>query len=114
MWLFTKQGHLSIGQNAFDHDQLVVHAQVREDIESFVAVLDEVGGQKHEVQETVEGDYKFLVMAGRAIVAETVARMVAAIDYGKHIHSFHCDFGKQPGFILWVNRTGLQVAAVRE
>ena len=59
-------------------------------------------------------DYKFLVMAKRAIVAEAVARMVTAIDYGKFLHSVHFDFGKQPGYLLWLNKTGLQVATVRE
>ena len=59
----------------------------------FVALLDEIGGQRHEVQETTEGDYRFLVMARRAVVAEAVARMVAAIDYGKFLHSQHFDFG---------------------
>ena len=114
MWIFTKQGHLSIGQHAYDHDLLVVHAQVREDIEAFVAVLDEVGGQKPEILETVEGDYRWSVMGQRSVVAEAVAKMVTAIDYGKHVHSFQVDFGAKPGFILWVNKTGLQVAAVRE
>jgi hypothetical protein len=114
MWLFTKNGHLSVGQHAFDHDYLVVHAQMREELDSFAALLDEIGGQQHEVQETREGDYRFLVMARRAVVAEAVARTVAAIDYGKFIHSVHFDFGKQPGFLLWLNRTGLQVATVRE
>lgn len=113
MWIFSKNGHLSIGQHANDHDYLVVHAQLREEINSFVALLDEIGGQKHEVQETTEGNYRFLVMARRAVVAEAVARTVAAIDYGKFIHSVHFDFGEQLGFLLWLNRTGLQVATVR-
>ena len=114
MWIFGKQGHLSLGQHASDHDQLVVHAQLREDIDKFVALLDEVGDQKHEVQETVEGDYRYLVMARRTVVSEAVGRMVAAVDYGKFLHSFHVDFGAQPGFLLWLNKTGLQVATVRE
>ncbi len=113
MWLFTKNGHLSIGQYPFNHELLVVHAQLREDVDSFVALLDEIGGQKHEVQATTEGDYKFLVMAKRAIVAEAVARMVTSIDYGKFLHSVQFDFGKQPGFLVWMNQTGLQVATVR-
>jgi len=80
MWIFSKSGHLSIGQHANDSDLMVVHAQVREELESFVALLDEIGGQTHEVQETVEGDYHHLVVARRAIVAEAVRRMVSAID----------------------------------
>ena len=114
MWLFGKDGHLSIGQYPSDPELLIVHAQLREEMDSFVALLDEIAGQKHEVQQTTEGDYKFLVMAKRAVVAEAVARTVAEIDYGKFLHSIHFDFGKQPGFLVWMNQTGLQVATVRE
>ena len=113
MWIFSKHGHLSLGQHASDHDMLVIHAQVREEMASFVALLDEASGDQHEVQETTEGDYHFLVMARRTVVAEAVARMVTAVDYGKFVHSIHVDFGKQPGFLLWMNPTGLQVARVR-
>jgi hypothetical protein len=97
MWLFTKIGHLSIGQHSGEPDILLVHAQLREDIDRFVALLDAVGNQKHEVMDTTDGDYKFLVMARRIAVTRAVARMVAAIDYGKFVHSFHVDFGKKPG-----------------
>jgi hypothetical protein len=113
MWIFSKNGHLSIGQHAGQRDILVVHAQLKEEMESFVALLDEIGGQKHEVQDTAEGDYRFVVLAQRSAVAQTVARMVAGIDYGKLIHSFHVDFGAQPGYLLWLNKAGLQVATVR-
>ncbi len=114
MWLFTKNGHLSVGQHPVDHEYLVVRAQLREEMDPFVALLDEVAHERHEAQETAEGDYKFLVMARRAVVAEAVAKLVAAIDYEKHIDSLHLDFGAKPGYLLWLNRTGLQVATVRE
>ncbi len=114
MWIFGKHGHLSIGQYPFDHELLVVHTQLREEMDSFVALLGEIAGQKHEVQERTEEDYRFEIMAKRTIVAEAVARMVTAIDDYKFLHSFHVDFGKKPGYLLWLNRTGLQVATVRE
>ena len=114
MWIFSKQGHVSIGQNPFNLDQLIIHTQLREEIEAVVALLDKAGGKRHEVMEMTEGDYEFKVFAERAVVAEAVARMVSDIDYTKHTDSFHVDFGAKPGFILWLNRTGLQVATVRE
>ena len=113
MWLFTKNGHLSLGQHASNHDILVVHAQMKAELDSFVALLDAVGGQKHEIQETTEGDYHFLVMAQRSVVAEAVGRMVTEISYGKLHHACHFDFGEQPGYLLWVRPNGLQVATVR-
>ncbi len=116
MWLFTKNhGHLSIGQHASDHDVLVINAQLREDIDKFVAVLDAVGSQKHQVQDTAEGDYPFAVLAKRSVVAQAIAQLVAAIDYSKFIHSFHVDFGSsQAGYLLWMRPNGLQVARVQE
>jgi hypothetical protein len=114
MWIFGKRGHLSIGQYPFDHEFLAVHTQLREEMDSFVALVDEIGGQKHEVRERTEEDYRFEIMAKRAVVAEAVAKMVVGIDYYKFLHSFHVDFGKKPGYLLWLNRTGLQVATVRE
>ena len=77
MWLFTKQGHVSIGQNPFDLDQLVIHAQLREEIEAVVAMLDGAGGKRHEILEMTEEQYQFKVFAQRAVVAEAVARKVA-------------------------------------
>ena len=114
MWVFSKNGHLSIGQHASDHNYLVVHAQVREDLKNLVALLDESGVGRHEIQETVEGDYRFFLVARRSAVAEAVGKMITNIDYGKFLHAFHVDFGAKPGYLLWLNRTGLQIATVRE
>jgi hypothetical protein len=113
MWLFTKHGHLSIGPHSSEPGYLVVHSRTREEMDKFVALLDEVGDRKHEVQETTEGDYHYLVMAQRSVVAEAVARLVTAIDYGKVMHGMSFDFGEQPGFLLLVGKTGLQVAIAR-
>ena len=112
MWIFSKHGHLSLGQDANDHDLLVIHAQLCNDLDGLVALLDEIGGERHKVQRTVEGDYRFLVLAKRSVVAQAVSRMVAEIDYGKFVHSQHFDFGSA-GYLLWLNQTGLQVARVR-
>ena len=114
MWIFTRSGHLSIGQRAGQTDILEVHSQLREELDSFVAVLDAGGGQRHEVQETVEGDYRFVALAQRSVVAQAVAQLVTEIDHGKFVHSVHLDLGKRAGYFLWLNATGLQVATVRE
>ena len=113
MWIFTEHGHLSIGQHSSEPEYLVIHSRMREEMDRFVAVLDAVGDRKHEVQETTEGDYHYLVMAQRSVVAETVAKLIAAIDYAKVMHSVSFDFGEQPGFVLLVNKNGLQVATGR-
>ena len=114
MWIFTKNGHLSLGQRAGKPNILEVHAQLREEMDSFVPMLDEIGGQHHEVQETVEGDYRFVCLAQRSVVAQAVAQLVTQIDHGKFVHSVHLDTGMQQGYFLWLNRAGLQVAMLRE
>ena len=114
MWIFGSQGHLSIGELAGQPDVLEVRTQLREELEKFVAMLDAISGQRHPILERIEEDYRFLVMAQRPVVAEAVAQLVTEIDSGKDHHSFHVDFGAQPGYLLWLNKTGLQVATVRQ
>jgi hypothetical protein len=114
MWIFSKQGHVSIGQHVSQPDILEIRTQLAGEAESVVALLDAVSDQKHDVKEDMEGDYRYMVAARRAIVAEAVARMVADISYWKLHNSFHADFGAQPGYLLWLNKTGLQVATVRQ
>ena len=114
MWIFGKHGHLSIGELAGQPEILEVRSQLREEMESFVPLLDAIDGQRHEILERVEEDYLFLVLAKRPVVAEAVSRLVIEIDYGKFVNSFHVDFGEQPGYLLWLNRAGLQVATVRQ
>jgi len=113
MWIFSKLGHVSIGQHVSQPDVLEIRTQLPGEAESVVALLDAVGDHKHEIQQDMEGDYRYLVTARRGVVAEAIARMVADISYWKLHNSFHADFGAQPGFLMWVNQTGLQVATVR-
>ena len=113
MWVFTKNGHLSLGQRAGQPDVLEVHAQLQEEMDSFVAILNAVNGQRHEFQPTVEGNYRFVCLAQRSVVAQAVAQLVTEIDRGKFVHSVHLDTGQQ-GYFLWLNRAGLQVAMLRE
>lgn len=113
MWLFTKHGHLSLVNNLFEVDHLIVRSQLREDLDKFVAVLDEIGGRRHAVQDDVEDGYHFLVSARKTVVAQAVAQLIAGIDYGRFVQSFHFDFGKDPGFLLWMNRNGVQLARVK-
>ena len=114
MWIFGKHGHLSIGELAGQPEILEVRSQLREEMESFVALLDAIGGQRHEILERVEEDCLYLVLGQRSVVAEAVAKLVTEIDYGKFVNSFHVDFGMQPGYLLWLNKTGIQVATVRQ
>ena len=113
MWLFTKHGHISLVKHETKPDSLVVYAQVREDIDGFITLLGVPEKQEYEVQEVVDGDYRFAVEAKRAAVAEAVSRMINEIDYGRFMRSVHIDFGKEPGYLLWLNPTGLQVSRVK-
>lgn len=113
MWLFTKHGHLNLVQDDKDPESLTIYSQMRNEIDSFVTLLDSSGEQKHHILETVDGDYRFFVTAKKAAVAQAVACVVKEIDYGRFMQSVHVDFGKEPGYLLWLNATGLQVARVK-
>lgn len=98
MWIFSKLGHLSIGQHVSQPDILEIRTQLPGEAESVVALLDAASDQEHEIREEMEGDYRYVVAARRAVVAEAVARMVREISYWKLHNSFHADFGCSQDF----------------
>jgi hypothetical protein len=113
MWIFSKSGHLNLGQQGTDPGLLVVQSRTREDIDRFVALLDEVGGRKHEIHAVVQGGYRFEVVARKTVAAEAVARLVSGIDYSSLMRSMSFDFGAEPGYLLWMRPDGLQVMRVK-
>jgi len=112
MWIFSKHGHLNVVQQEGEPNSLVVQSQTKVDIDRFVTLLDEGGGNRHEVQAVGNGDYRFQVTAARQDVAAAVARLVSGIDYSSLMRSVNFDFGTQPGYVLLVRPNGLQVARV--
>ena len=113
MWIFSKDGHLSLAQHPTQPDCLVVQAQQRPDMDSFVSLLNEVSGAQHEIQPGGDSGYCCTVVARKSTVAQAVAKLVSDIDYGHFVQSMHFDFGAQPGFLTWITPTGLQVARVK-
>ncbi len=113
MWLFTKHGHISLAQHEGDPESLRVLAQMREDIDHFVALLDAAGDHTHDVQELLDGGYRFCTKTKKTVAAQAVSSLVKDIDYTRFLHSAHFDFGQEPGYLLWLNPTGLQVARVK-
>lgn len=112
MWLFTKDGHLSLSRSPFNLDEIVVRSRSREDIERFLVLLDGIGEGRHELKEIFEEGYRFAVTARRDVVARAVARTVGEIDYHRFADSVCLDFGRQPGFLLWTTAEGVQVVRV--
>jgi hypothetical protein len=111
MWIFSKHGHLNVVQQESEPDSLVVQSRTKADIDGFVALLHEAGGNRHEVQ-AVGGDYRFQVTAARQEVAAAVARLVGGIDYSSLMRSVTFDFGTEQGYVLFMRPDGLQVARV--
>ena len=113
MLLFTRIGRLNLLQHPVDTTSLQIYAQKQGQVDHLVAMLDEIGGERHDVQPIHEGDYRFLIVARKAAVAEAIARLVAQIDYTEFMRAVHFDFGKEPGFLLMVTPNGLDVARVK-
>lgn len=113
MWLFTKQGHLALAQHPTENDCLIVQAQQRGDMDHFVKLLSEVSGHRHEVLLSGDSGYQCTVVAGKAIAAQAIARIVAGIEYTRFTQSAHFDFGREPGFLAMMSPCGLHVARVK-
>lgn len=112
MWLFTRHGFVDLVQHPHpDHaEKLLVRTQVQEDMAAFVALLNEAAGQPHAVEQTYDGDYRFVTTAAKTTVATVVANIVVGIDYTKFKQAVHFDLGRDNTFVVMLGPNDLQVA----
>ena len=74
MWIFAKDGFLSIVQHRDQSDMLMVRARVAGDIEHYFPA---------KVIRTDDADYLFRAIIARKAVAAAMAKAVEAISYDK-------------------------------
>jgi hypothetical protein len=112
MWLFTRHGFIDLVEHPHpDHaDKLLIRTQVEDDMTAFVRLLDEETDTQHTINSTVDGDYRFIVIARKEVVAKVVGNLVAGIDYSKFKQASHFDLGKDNTFVVMLGPNDLQVA----
>ena len=102
MWLFYKSGFLSIVENRFGKDKLLVRARVEEDLENFVSLLDDIAGTKHRIEETPERDYRFITTSKKEIAAKAIFQIVSSIDYDNFKEAVHGDSDRDTAYMkIW-------------
>ncbi len=102
MWIFCKQGFVSIVQHRHLPGKLLVRARARPDLENFVRVLDEISGKEHSIQETPRADYRFRTVACKRTVARAMARIAVDIDYPNFKDAAHGDRVRDSAYIrVW-------------
>lgn len=112
MWIFTKYGFVDLVQHPHpEHShELLIRAQVEEDMAAFVRALNEAAGQLHSVEQTFDGDLRYTTVASKETVARVVSELVANIDYKKFKQSaVHFDLGAKSSYVVWLGPTDLQV-----
>lgn len=115
MWVFTKTGFVSIVKHKFIPGSLMIRARVREDLEQFIAVLDEVSGSKHSIKETPDGDYRFRTTATKNAVAQALARQITDLDYTNFKNAVHGDRDRDSAYMgCWSAMYRLQAAKLGE
>lgn len=76
MWVYTKNGFVSIVQVRGEPRELLVRARRREDLEAFV------GSQYvKDIEHTPAADYEYRIELGMGVVAALAMREVMGIDY---------------------------------
>lgn len=110
MWVFTNNtGFVSIVKHKFIPGSLMIRARVKEDLESFIALLDEVTGSKHTLKETPDGDYAFRTTATKKAVAEAITRQINDLDYVNFKNAVHGDPQRDSAYMgVWSAMYGLQ------
>lgn len=86
MWLQTVFGALSIncadtepGSGVLDPDTLMVRARRREHLELLRGAVPALA--EFAIVETPRGDYRWRIIAPKAVVAQVVAELVLRVDY---------------------------------
>lgn len=113
MLLFTRLGRLSMLQHPIDTNLLQIYLQKQDQVDRLVAMLDEIGREQHQVQTIFEGEYRFQIIARKATVAEAIARLIGQIDYTDFMRTVRFEFGAEPGFMLMITASGLEVTRTK-
>jgi len=111
MWVFSKSGFVDLVQHPHpDHaDELIVRSQIEEDMTAIVQLLDNVGDKQHLIEPTYDGDYRFVTIASKDVVAQVVARLVTEINYPKFQNSLHFHLGQNNSYVVWLNSNDLKI-----
>lgn len=78
MWVCLNNSFVSIVENYFDKNTLLVRARRRKDVQNF---LDADVGQ-YPITETLDSDYRFRAVVPREEVAIRMVKHLAKINYG--------------------------------
>ena len=109
MWLFTRNGFVSVVQSPEQPGKLVVQTETAEAMQ---AVVRHLGGE-HQIEPIIDGYCRFSLVADKVSVAQAVSEMVSEIDYGRFIESARFDFGADPNFFLRIKDGGLEVGRIK-
>jgi len=110
VWVFSKTGFVSIVKHKYIPGSLMIRARVKEDLENFVAILDEVTGSKHAVKETPDGDYAFRTTATKEAVTQALTRQINDLDYANFKNAVHGDRDRDSAYMsVWSAMNGLQM-----
>jgi hypothetical protein len=80
MWLFSEHGFLSVVKHKFIPGHVMVRARVKEDAEDLVARLAKLG-ERTEVKETPDGDYRFRITCTKKNMARVVTGLIEEMGY---------------------------------
>ena len=115
MWIFSRTGFVSIVAHKSQPGKLVVRARVREDLEQFAKLLDDITGEGHAVTETPGRDYRFRTTATKDAVAQALARQVADLDYTNFKDAVHGDPQRDSTYLdVWGAMHRLQLDKLRQ
>ena len=88
---------------------------MKEDLEKFIVILDEVSGSKHSITETPDGDYAFRTTATKKAVAEAMTRQINDLDYVNFKNAVHGDPQRDSAYMkVWSALYSLQAAKLTE
>ena len=101
MWIFTRNGFISLAERPQEGNKLIIQTQTREEMEQVVHCSTMTAASTRLSRRWMVSVAS--TAATKDVAAQVIARLVAGIDYCRFTQAVNFDFGNDPQFLLWMN-----------
>ena len=81
MWIFSKEGFISVVAHRDDKDILLIRGRVKEDIEDIVNEVEKITGNRPEIIELIQADYFYRIFISRSIFKKIMTSKIDGLTY---------------------------------
>ena len=81
MWIFSKDGFVSVVEHRDDKELLLIRGRIKDDIEDIANLAEVLTGEKPEIVEMPDADYRFRIFLSKHVFKEIMQVKIDDLDY---------------------------------